>query len=93
MTETPTTAWTPQDGFPPAADGAPLQAQWRSCGVVRHVFTHFPLELMVYRADAAQRMAAPEGMRWLSPNEIPGEAFPTLFRKVLAAAGIGQAAS
>jgi A/G-specific adenine glycosylase len=86
MTEVPTTDWTPGAAFP--SDGAPLAAAWRSIGVVRHVFTHFPLELEVRRADAARGAAAPDGMRWIAADEIAGEAFPTLFRKVLALAGV-----
>jgi A/G-specific adenine glycosylase len=88
MTETPTTEWTAGASFPQDGAGAPFAAQWRACGVVRHVFTHFPLELLVLRADVAAGAPAPAGTRWLSANEVPGAAFPTLFRKVLAAAGL-----
>ena len=51
-------------------------------GSVGHVFTHFPLELVVFRAET--QAEAPEGCRWLPKREIPGAAFPTVFRKVLA---------
>jgi A/G-specific adenine glycosylase len=88
MTETPTTDWTPDGALPADAEGAPLAAAWRGCGVVRHVFTHFPLELSVLRADVDRRTPPPEGMRWIPAREIAGEAFPTLFRKILTAAGL-----
>jgi A/G-specific adenine glycosylase len=88
MTEVPTTAWTPDGALPATGADAPLQAQWRGCGVVRHVFTHFTLELAVSRADVPLRTPAPPDLRWISANEIPGEAFPTLFRKVLATASV-----
>jgi A/G-specific adenine glycosylase len=52
--------------------------------VVTHVFTHFPLELVVLRAHLPQSAAAPEGTRWLSRDDIAGAALPTVMRKVLA---------
>jgi A/G-specific adenine glycosylase len=55
---------------------------------VHHVFTHFPLELVVFKAVVAKDVLAPEGMRWISANEIAGEAFPTVFRKVLKVAAV-----
>ena len=43
----------------PKPDGA-------SCtGVVKHVFTHFPLELTVFVAQVPRRAAAPKGARWV----------------------------
>jgi A/G-specific adenine glycosylase len=51
--------------------------------VVNHVFTHFPLELVVLRAEAPVGTAAPAGLRWIGLKEIPGEAFPTVMRKVI----------
>jgi A/G-specific adenine glycosylase len=90
MTEVPTTEWT-QD-FEEAdalADAPPLpairQRQWRRiAGIVRHVFTHFPLELTVYTAAVPARTAAPAGMRWVKISALPGEALPSLMRKVVA---------
>jgi A/G-specific adenine glycosylase len=83
MTEVPGTDWLPRATIVDAS-GAPLRALWtRQPDIVRHVFTHFPLELIVYRATIPASTPAPPGMRWISSNEIAGEAFPTLFRKVL----------
>jgi A/G-specific adenine glycosylase len=83
MTEVPGTAWAA--GFDAAAALAhvPVDASWRKLpGTVGHVFTHFPLELVVFRAET---QAEPPGdCRWLPKREIPGAAFPTVFRKVLA---------
>ena len=53
-------------------------------GVVRHVFTHFPLELAVYTAELPARTAAPKGARWVKIAELAGEALPSLMRKVVA---------
>ena len=85
MTEVPTTAWTRDFDEREALAQAPLQASWqRVPGVVRHVFTHFPLELAVYRAKAAAGKRAPSGMRWIAADAVGGEAFPNVMRKAIA---------
>jgi A/G-specific adenine glycosylase len=56
----------------------------RTAGVVRHVFTHFPLELTVYAAHVPARARAPDGTRWIAISDLAGEALPSLMRKVLA---------
>jgi len=85
MTEVPTTEWTHDFDEADAMTHAPLKAKWhRVGGVVSHVFTHFPLELVVYRADVPQPTQAPDGMRWIAAEEIEGEAFPNVMRKVIA---------
>jgi A/G-specific adenine glycosylase len=58
---------------------------WRRlAGVVRHVFTHFPLELSVYSAELPKHTRAPEGTRWVKISELGGEALPSLMRKIVA---------
>ncbi len=91
MTEVPGTDWMPvRMDFDPLVS-APLPRPWtRQSETVRHVFTHFPLELTVFTAKVPAGTAAPLNMRWISANAIAGEAFPTLFRKVLA---VGNAAT
>ena len=70
-------------------DHAPLKADWRKVpGTVEHIFTHFHLELEVYRAavglDAKpNRAAGPERCRWLTLRELSGAALPSLMRKVI----------
>ncbi|MFM9974593.1 MAG: A/G-specific adenine glycosylase [Beijerinckiaceae bacterium] len=89
MTEIPGTDWTQQTITDEPLLASPLPAHWVMSGTtVRHVFTHFPLELRVYAALIPTETPAPLGMRWISANEIAGEAFPTLFRKVIEAACI-----
>ncbi|KAF0137200.1 MAG: A/G-specific adenine glycosylase [Xanthobacteraceae bacterium] len=84
MTEVPGTDWTAAFSPDDAAGQQPLRAAFRRLpGLVTHVFTHFPLELTVYRADVPQDTASPPGMRWTGPDEIAGEAFPTVMRKVV----------
>ena len=57
---------------------------WRRLpGVVRHVFTHFPLELTVYRSELPRQVAAPQGTRWTAIAKLGDEALPSLMRKVL----------
>jgi len=93
MTEVPTTEWRHDFEEGDAHQGAPVfssrktpkQVVWRKkAGVVRHVFTHFPLELSVYAADVPARTPAPAGMRWVALASLHGEALPSLMRKVVA---------
>jgi A/G-specific adenine glycosylase len=53
-------------------------------GVVTHVFTHFPLELVVYRASVTVDAQAPRGARWVRVAQLADEALPNVMRKVLA---------
>jgi A/G-specific adenine glycosylase len=90
MTEVPTTDWTPDFTESTALADAPGFAvlkpkNWRkTAGAVRHVFTHFPLELSVYIADVPAGSAPPSGMRWIAIEKISGEALPSLMLKVVA---------
>jgi A/G-specific adenine glycosylase len=88
MTEVPTSDWLAGHDDRTAARQAPAVAgvaRWhRKIGVVSHVFTHFPLELVVYTARAAARAKPPEGMRWVPIATLKDEALPNLMRKVVA---------
>jgi A/G-specific adenine glycosylase len=90
MTELPTTEWLADFDQRDALKNAPRFAAnkrvaWRRLfGVVRHVFTHFPLELTVYAADLPASAPAPQGARWVKISELAGEALPSLMRKVAA---------
>lgn len=82
MTEVPTSDWGPDLSNPTY----PVAAQWRHRGQVIHVFTHFRLELEIWSATVA-----PDGLDagwWSAPPTLKSEALPTLFRKVLAQAGL-----
>jgi A/G-specific adenine glycosylase len=48
------------------------------------VFTHFPLELVVYTADVPPRTRAPEGTRWVPVATLADEALPNVMRKAIA---------
>jgi A/G-specific adenine glycosylase len=86
MTEVPTTEWTHDFDELIALSAAPLQrALWRRRpGAVTHVFTHFPLELVVYVAEVPVTAKAPQGARWVASADLAGEALPTVMRKVIA---------
>jgi len=88
MTEVPTSAWLAAQDDASARKQAPelpgLSRWHRKAGVVNHVFTHFPLELVVYVAAAPPRTRAPDGMRWVKIRTLDGEALPNLMRKVIA---------
>jgi A/G-specific adenine glycosylase len=88
MTEVPTSEWLKAHRDSAALKQAPLLngvTRWhRKTGVVNHVFTHFPLELVVYTATVAARSRAPDGMRFVAISALPDEALPNLMRKVIA---------
>ncbi len=85
MTEVPGTDWTADESIAASTAAAPFRADWRRRPTpARHTFTHFPLEVTVWRANVPAGTPAPAGMRWIAAGEIAGEAFPTVFRKVLA---------
>jgi A/G-specific adenine glycosylase len=86
MTEVPGSEWRvgTVDGATP-----PLAGPWEDLpGVVVHVFTHFRLEVTVRRALVPASTPAPEGLWWSSANQRPGEALPTVMKKILAHAGL-----
>jgi A/G-specific adenine glycosylase len=88
MTEVPGSEWRAAQEDKVALKQAPAlkgASRWRrKTGVVTHVFTHFPLELVVYTADVPARTRAPEGMRWVPIATLAGEALPNVMRKVIA---------
>ena len=90
MTEVPTTEWAADFHEKTALKCAPRFASRKSekwhhiPEVVRHVFTHFPLELTVYTAHVPVHTPAPKGTRWVRILELGDEALPSLMRKVLA---------
>ena len=88
MTEVPISEWiAAQDeraalAQAPVLEGVP---RWhRKAGVVTHLFTHFPLELVVYTARAPGGTRAPHGMRWVKIATLKDEALPNVMRKVVA---------
>src|SRR5450755_3096020 len=88
MTEVPGSNWLAAQDDKTALKQAPMlagPARWhRKAGIVTHVFTHFPLELVVYTAKVPARARAPAGMRWVPVSTLQDEALPNVMRKVIA---------
>ncbi|MGB8818968.1 MAG: A/G-specific adenine glycosylase [Rhizobiaceae bacterium] len=81
MSTIPTNGWTArQDGSTDQSD-APFESDWRHCGAVRHVFTHFELELSVFCAQTSAKAA--DRHWWSSADDLPHEALPTVFKKAI----------
>ena len=88
MTEVPGSDWRAAQDDAAALKQAPKLngvTRWhRKLGVVTHVFTHFPLDLVVYTARMPARARAPNGMRWVPIATLEHEALPNLMRKAIA---------
>ncbi len=93
MTEVPVSDWLAGQEDKAALKQAPEiagGARWhRKAGVVTHVFTHFPLELVIYTATVPARTKAPKGMRWVPIATLADEALPNVMRKAIAH-GLGE---
>src|SRR3954464_12093351 len=80
MTEVPGSDWLAGQEDKAALKQAPELAgvaRWRrKAGIVTHVFTHFPLELVVYTAKVPARTKAPKAMRWVPIATLADEALP-----------------
>jgi A/G-specific adenine glycosylase len=91
MLEVPSTPWGEK---PPAKTeamrSAPVTTSWLPVvGTVVHVFTHFRLELVVYRAlvpvDAGFTLwAEQERCRWVQRRDLHAQALPSVMRKIIA---------
>jgi A/G-specific adenine glycosylase len=90
MREVPGSEWSTDFEIKAVLGAAPeISAKWRRLpGIVRHVFTHFPLELVVYAAGVPRKTRALRGMRFVPARNLKSEALPSLMRKVIAHAGI-----
>ncbi|MCS0503016.1 A/G-specific adenine glycosylase [Ancylobacter mangrovi] len=83
MSEVPSTPWETQALADPLAH-APLTAQWTALNArVSHVFSHFALELALWRARVPAATPAPSGHRWVPRTGFEAEAFPSVMVKVL----------
>jgi A/G-specific adenine glycosylase len=85
MIEVPSTPWREADWDEgEALSHAPVAAEWEPLpGIVRHGFTHFPLELTIWSATTdSPRVDIPRGI-WARPDQFKDYAFPTLTKKVV----------
>ena len=68
-------------------DHAPLGADWKKIeGRVEHTFTHFHLEIEVWKAKGVLdgELRDDGDYRWVRREELAGEALPTVMRKIVA---------
>ena len=91
MLELPSTDWTETlPALDEALRGAPVRGDWWHVpGSVVHVFTHFRLEMTVYRAiipaDATLTFwADPTRCSWVARRDLPAQALPSLMKKLIA---------
>ena len=91
MFEVPSTQWA--ETLPPLREAlrtAPVRTDWWSVpGIVTHTFTHFRLEMLVYRAivpaDASLTFwADPQRCHWVARRELDRTALPSVMRKIIA---------
>ncbi len=91
MLEVPSTPWDVAPGARvAAADAAPLAGNWRAVpGVVVHTFTHFRLEMSVYRLSVATRRHKSRrnvggDFLWVARGDLDRVALPSVMRKIIA---------
>lgn len=84
MTEVPGSEWSAE--YKESIKDPPIVGvKWQKMtGIVRHIFTHFPLELTVYAACVSKKTRTPKGMRFVSLETLDSEALPSVMRKVIA---------
>jgi A/G-specific adenine glycosylase len=87
MSEVPTTGWTARQDGATGITAAPFEADWQRVGQISHVFTHFALELDVFRTH--MDCPAPAGHFWSDPEGIGREALPSVMKKAIEAAMAG----
>lgn len=84
MAQVPTTNWNSRQDGETTDSAAPFAAQWQNCGSISHVFTHFELELTIWRM-CGEPSISPD--QWWSPrHQIDQEALPTVMKKAIACA-------
>lgn len=84
MAEVPTSEWRADYELDGAAQDAPLPLRWhRLPELVRHVFTHFPLQLSVLVGRVPAGTEPPPGMRFTAPGRLAEEPLPSVMLKVV----------
>lgn len=88
MMEVPTTIWTDAaQSEETLVTQAPLDIAWkRVSGTVEHTFTHFHLQLLVFRAEVSAKQAGKAQGIWVGEEKLGSEALPSVMRKVEALA-------
>ena len=81
LLEFPSSPWQERGAEMEPSEHIPVAANWQATGqCIRHVFTHFELELHIHRAklESIPNME----LDWRAISELEGEALPTLMKKV-----------
>ncbi len=90
MLEVPSSEWQETSSHRKTAlKSPPLKGEWwRVPGIVKHTFTHFHLELMVYRVITPKMadltlFADATCCKWVSRDELADQALPSVMRKII----------
>lgn len=87
MSEVPTSEWNSNEDGATGIEAAPLfcdiKNKWQACKSIKHIFTHFHLELEVWTTKSDNIKS--NGW-WSAPEKIGNEALPTVFTKVIKSA-------
>lgn len=84
MSEIPGTIWTARKDGETGRSALPFESNWQECGIAKHTFTHFHLELEVWQTKIAEHDLG-YGW-WVALAELSAEALPTVMKKAIAAA-------
>lgn len=82
MHEPPMSPWEARFPLEPLTH-APKADYRKLAGLVRHTFTHFELELQVYRAEGVPKSLARQAGEWAPLDELKRFALPSVMRKVV----------
>lgn len=74
----PGTPWNA--AAPEAFEHAPAAAEWERAGAITHAFTHFRLQLDVYKGRAPKGFRLRAGEQWIAPASAR---LPTVMKKAL----------
>lgn len=81
MSEVPTTNWSVNSDGETRSEAAPFSSEWCFVGEVRHIFTHFKLEIKVY-FSLVKDCENNDGW-WVPREKIMDEALPELMKKII----------
>jgi A/G-specific adenine glycosylase len=90
MLEVPSSAWQEtRVSYEDALQAVPVRGNWEAVpGVVVHVFTHFRLEMHVYRSvfpvKAPNGGRGTQACRWVARRDLDRVALPSVMRKIIA---------
>jgi A/G-specific adenine glycosylase len=85
MMEVPSSAWLeqPMPLLKQVQKQAPVAAKWKMLsGEVRHVFTHFELQMQIAIAVVPKSTRVKPPLRWVPVRDLYDEALPSVMRKL-----------